>query len=73
MAPVWQTAPNNGWSGWASLGGIITSMPSVTINADRRLEVFALGTDNALWHLWQTAPNSGWSGWASVGGRLLTL
>ena len=37
-------------------------------NADGRLEVFARGTDNALWHIWQTAPNNGWSGWASLGG-----
>jgi hypothetical protein len=20
---IWQTAPNNGWSAWASLGGVI--------------------------------------------------
>ena len=65
---IWQTAPNNGWSGWAPLGGIITSEPLCTRNADGRLEVFARGTDNALWHIWQTAPNNGWSGWASLGG-----
>ena len=53
---IWQTAPNNGWSGWASLGGTITSEPEVARNADGRLEVFARGTDNALWHMWQTAP-----------------
>ena len=67
---IWQTAPNNGWSGWASLGGIITSEPEVARNADGRLEVFARGTDNALWHMWQTAPNNGWSGWASLGGTI---
>jgi len=70
---IWQTAPNNGWSGWASLGGVITSLPTVTNDADSRLEVFARGTDNALWHIWQTAPNNGWSGWASLGGVLFTL
>ena len=157
----WQTAPNNGWSGWASVGGWITSETSaatptagwrcspaaptarsgttgrprptaagpagppwaawvdkrsshqqerrrpaggvrprhgqravahladrtqqrlvrlglprrldhddlaVAQNADGRLEVFARGTDKALWHIWQTAPNNGWSGWASLGG-----
>lgn len=40
-------------------------------NADGRMEVFACGTDNALWHIWQTAPDNGWSGWASLGGLLV--
>ena len=70
---IWQTAPNNGWSSWASLGGVITSLPVVTNDADGRLEVFARGTDNALWHIWQTAPNNGWSSWASLGGVLFSL
>jgi len=67
---TWQAAPHSGpWSGWASLGGVITSDPAVFDNSDGRLEVFARGTDNALWHIWQTAPHSGpWSGWASLGG-----
>ncbi|MFE2751514.1 hypothetical protein ACFXGA_05870, partial [Actinosynnema sp. NPDC059335] len=56
---IWQTAPNNGWSGWQSLGGYITSPPVVMNNADGRLEVFVVGGDNALWHIWQTAPNNG--------------
>jgi acylphosphatase len=66
---IWQTAPNNGWSGWASLGGNIPAVPVVFPNADLRLEVFARGDDNALWHIWQTAPNNGWSSWASLGGN----
>ena len=68
-----RTAPNGVWSGWAPLDGIITSEPLCTRNADRRLEVFARGTDNALWHIWQTAPNNGWSSWASLGGVLFSL
>ena len=40
-------------------------------NLDGRLEVFARGTDDALWHIWQFAPNNGWSAWASPG-RILT-
>ncbi|HEX8103237.1 MAG TPA: C1 family peptidase [Solirubrobacteraceae bacterium] len=64
---IWQTAPSNGWSGWASMGGII-DQPVIARNADGRLEVFVIGADHALWHIWQTAPNNGWSGWASMGG-----
>ena len=52
---------------WQSLGGQI-SMPIVANNKDGRLEVFAQGTDGALWHIWQTKPNNGWSSWQSLGG-----
>jgi len=65
---MWQTAPNNGWSAWASLGGVLTSDRSVGRNADGRLEAFARGTDGALWHVWQTSPGGAWSAWASLGG-----
>jgi acylphosphatase len=66
----WQTTPGGAWSGWASLGGVITCEPEAARNADGRIELFARGTDNALWHKWQTAPSNGWSGWASLGGIL---
>jgi hypothetical protein len=36
------------------------------MNTNGRLEVFALGTDGALWHIWQTVPNGTWSSWASL-------
>jgi subtilisin family serine protease len=64
---IWQTAPNNGWSDWASLGGWIDTIASAR-NADGRLEMFVRGADKAVWHIWQTAPNNGWSEWASMGG-----
>ncbi len=56
--------------GFQSLGGSLTSRVAVGRNKDGRLEAFALGTDNALWHTWQVAPNGSWSGWASLGGVL---
>ncbi len=55
---IWQTAPNNGWSDWETLGiphpdfrsqdgqfsyGTLTTTPSVNLSADGRLEVFAVG------------------------------
>ena len=64
---LWQTAPSNGWSGWASMGGWVDIISSAR-NADGRLELFVRGGDGAVWHKWQTAPNNGWSGWASMGG-----
>ena len=57
---------------WGSLGGVITSSIAVANNADGRLEIFARGTDGALWHQWQTAPSAGpWSGWSGLGGGIV--
>ena len=66
----WQTAPNNGWSGWNSLGGRITSDAAVGINKDGRLEIFVRGTDDALYHNWQNSAGGSWSGWNSLGGSI---
>jgi hypothetical protein len=68
----WQTAPNNGWSGWYSLGGWI-DLISASQNADNRLEVFARGGDGAVWHNWEQTPGGGWSGWYSLGGWIDVL
>ena len=71
---IWQTAPNNGWSGWDSLGGNVSGVV-VAQNQDDRLEAFVVGlptfnSDGPLLHIWQTAPNNGWSGWESLGGSI---
>ena len=67
----WQTAPSNGWSGWASHGkpaGVnLTGSPMLAASADGRLELMVVGNDGQLWAQWQTAPSNGWSGWASHG------
>src|SRR5436309_2547693 len=51
-----------------SLGGQLSTRPDVAQNTDGRLEVFALGTDYAVYQNWQVAPNGSWSGWRSLGG-----
>lgn len=69
-----QTWPNGPWwpvfGFWNSLGGVLVGPPAAARNADGRLEIFARGTDNAIWHKWQLSPGGGWSGWASLGGVL---
>jgi hypothetical protein len=55
------------WSGWESLGGVLTSAPGVSSWSSGRLDLFARGTDNRLWHKWYSG---GWSGWESLGGIL---
>ncbi|MDD7942985.1 hypothetical protein PHK61_31740, partial [Actinomycetospora lutea] len=42
----------NGWSGWESLGGVLTSEPAAVSWRSDRIDVFVRGTDNALWHKW---------------------
>lgn len=68
---VWQTAPNSGWSGWDALPTsypyVLLNQPVVAQNLDGRLEVFARGDDDALWHIPQTSINDGWGVWSSLG------
>ena len=52
---------------WESLGGVLTSGPTVSSWAPGRLDVFARGTDNSLCHKWY---DGNWSGWESLGGVL---
>ena len=78
----WQTAPNNGWAGWHSLGEPPGGFFALALgaNADGRLELVApaafAGGDQEIWHRWQSTPGGGWSGWSSLGtaggGELLT-
>jgi hypothetical protein len=56
------------YSGWQSLGGILTSGPDVSSWGSSRLDVFARGTDNALWH--RSWNGTTWSAWESLGGIL---
>jgi repeat uncharacterized protein DUF346 len=51
-----------------SLGGRITSGPDATSWGADRLDVFARGSDNGLWHAW--LDGGGWRGWESLGGVL---
>ncbi|MFZ4664266.1 MAG: hypothetical protein ACOYNY_45135, partial [Caldilineaceae bacterium] len=53
--------------GWESLAGDLTSGPSVSSWSKGRLDVFARGTDNALWHIWF---DGSWHHWESLGGTL---
>jgi hypothetical protein len=46
---------------------VLVGAPAVASWASGRLDVFARGTDNQLWHKWYQA---GWSGWEPLGGIL---
>ncbi len=65
-----QTAgSSSSWTGWASLGGSFAQYATVAcgVNADGRLEVFAVGTGSDLQHAYQQT-TSGWSAFSSLGG-----
>lgn len=52
------------WSGWESLGGSLTSLPTVTAWSANRLDVFVTGTDYAAYHRgWD---GSAWSDWENL-------
>jgi hypothetical protein len=54
------------WSGWESLGGVLTSAPAVSSWGANRLDTFVRGTNNAMWHKWWDG--AAWRGWESLGG-----
>ncbi len=54
-------------SRWEYQGGSATSAPAVCSWGARRLDLFARGQDNALWHRWY---ENSWSPWESLGAVL---
>jgi len=48
----------------------LTSPPSAVAWGPNRLDIFAKGTDHALWHRWWNG--SSWGGWESLGGVLIS-
>jgi len=63
-APQWPTGP---WT-TENLGGNLTLDPAIDSRVANRLDVFARGTDGALWQM--TWNGSNWSSWFSLGGGL---
>jgi hypothetical protein len=60
--------PVSNWSNWEDLGGILTSAPAVSSWQVNRLDVFARGQNQALWHIYWDG--SRWSNWEDLGGVL---
>ena len=52
------------WSQWEDLGGQLASAPTVSSWGAKRLDVFALGPDGAMWHNWF---EKAWKQWESLG------
>jgi hypothetical protein len=60
------------WGEWASMGGIITSAPAASVDAEGMLHVFCRGITRALTHLRQRWNGTAvaWEAWESLGGAL---
>jgi hypothetical protein len=54
---------------WGSLGGVLSSAPSVVVDAWGRLVVCAYGINGRVWARTQTGPGSSadWTGWTEIG------
>ncbi len=68
VQPLWSNAAN----GCVVSSGVRqVAAESVARNSDGRLQVFAIGSDHAIWDDWQTcAGECEWSGWSTLGGSL---
>jgi|GEM_PF-3491002 len=66
----YQNNPNVGslteWSGWGSLGGNLKSDAAVTMNLDKRLEVFAIQQDDRMYKNYHRVFGGLWSGWEDM-------
>jgi hypothetical protein len=62
------------WSEWLPLpAGEFLAAPAVKVRLDRRLQVFAVGADGAMWTSVETSRGSDrWSAWQSLGGVLIS-
>ncbi|KAF2813887.1 fucose-specific lectin [Mytilinidion resinicola] len=67
---------SGGWSSdWVSLGGVFTSPPAIVSWGPNRLDVFAIGSDGAMWRkAWGGNNPTGWDveDWYSLGGKFST-
>jgi hypothetical protein len=74
IQPLWSNAAggcvtaSEPLSVFRTLGGVLTSAPAAASWGRGRLDVFARGLDNGLWHRW--SDGNQWSGWEAQGGGL---
>ena len=60
-----------GWAG-GSFGGWAKDL-SLVSGPDGRMELFYIGTNDAIYHRWQAVPNGGWTGETRFGGMAKSL
>lgn len=64
----WQTSAGGGWQPAGILGCCVAQgTVAVEMNADGRLELFAVNPSGSMVHIWQISAGSGWSGFGPLG------
>ncbi|KAK3898651.1 hypothetical protein C8A05DRAFT_18796, partial [Staphylotrichum tortipilum] len=54
------------WLDWESLGGRLQSHPVAVSDQPNRVDVYALGSNDAVWH--RGFDGNQWNSWESLGG-----
>jgi hypothetical protein len=75
----WQSSTNGSWSGWTGLGGYLKPSAdfdphgNLRVSGDARgdLDVFGIGSDNAVWY--RSLSNGNWGAWKSLGGAVYSF
>jgi hypothetical protein len=60
--------PGTGWSGFAPIGGLLTSAATVNSQADHLLNIWSRGTDAQMYQ--KSWTGSAWTEWGALGGGL---
>jgi hypothetical protein len=66
---------SNSWSGYANLGGTIlnNTNPAAALNSQGQLQVFVVGSNNAIFYKFQiTSGSSSWAGYVGLGGVVIS-
>ncbi len=58
-----------GWGGWEGLGGTVMESADCVAWGENRIDCFARGADNAMYHRWWDG--SAWGGWENLGGIIM--
>src|SRR4051812_16581667 len=66
-----RTWDGTNWTGWSSLGGVLTSGPAASVRPGGIYDVVARGTNGSYYHRAFT-PAAGWSDWVSLDGGFLS-
>jgi hypothetical protein len=64
--PPGTTSP---WSGWKSLGGYVQSI-TAALDAHHQLDVFGVGSNDAVYYVTQSLANGSWSAWNDLYGTV---
>merc|ERR1711985_94055 len=69
-------SPSDTWTHWGSIGGKVSTAPSLAIDFSGMVHVFTRGIDKSIWHTTQAPVNNTAAfglPWETLGGRFRTF